>query len=69
MFKNLLTAQQVVVVYGFAGVTRANLPRKGKVLIVRSPINPDLSFVVRKTEFSATYGGKLFEVMHSEGVL
>ena len=64
MFRNLLTAKQVVAVYGFAGVTKERLPRKGQAALFPSPLNPQVSFIIRKTALSATYGGKLFEVSH-----
>jgi hypothetical protein len=64
LFTNLLTAKQTVWVYGFAGVTRDKLPHKGQQVNFRSPIDPTVSFSIRKTAFSATYGGKLFEVTH-----
>jgi len=64
MFTNLLTAKQAVVVYGFAGVTRELLPRKGQVANFPSPLDSSISFTIRKTVFDATYGGKLFEITH-----
>jgi hypothetical protein len=66
MFRNLLTAKQVVVVYGFAGVTKDRLPKRfGQVSVFPSPLDPKVSFQIRKTSFVATYGGKLFEVIHN----
>jgi hypothetical protein len=64
-FQNLLTAKQAVVVYAFAGVTKERLPKRiGQVSVFPSPIDKNIYFEVRKTAFSATYGGKLFEITH-----
>jgi len=63
-FRNLLTAKQVVWTYGFAGVSKDRLPHKGQVCSFPSPLDSRVTFLIRKTEFSATYGGKLFEVSH-----
>jgi len=42
----------------------ATLPRKGQIVRLTSPFNPKVSFQITKTAFSATYGGKLFEIKH-----
>ena len=65
MFSNLVTAKQAIVVYGFAGVTKERLPKRfGQVSVFPSPLDKSVRFQIRKTEFAATYGGKLFEVTH-----
>jgi len=64
MFQNLLTAKQVVWVYGFAGATASNLPKKGQTVVLTSPLDNRVKFQIRKTAFSATYGGKLYEISH-----
>jgi hypothetical protein len=65
LFTNLLTKKQVVHVYAFASITADKLPtRLGQVSIFPSPIDSKIHFEVRRTPFSATYGGKLFEVKH-----
>ena len=64
MFRNLLTAKQVVWVYAFAGITKDRLPKKGETVVFPSPIQSNVSFVVRLTSEPATYGGKLYEVLH-----
>lgn len=66
-FINLLTGKQAVAVYGFAGVTRDRLPRKGQVATFPSPFYTNITFSIRKTVFEATYGGKLFEITHNTG--
>jgi len=65
MFHSLMTAKQAVWVYGFAGVSKDRLPRKGQVAVFPSPLENGVTFVITKTAFSATYGGKLFEVIHN----
>jgi hypothetical protein len=63
-FRNLLTAKQVVWVYAFAGVTKDRLPKRNDVVVFPSPIEPGVSFTVRKTTEPGVYGGKLYEVLH-----
>ena len=65
-FRGLVTRNQAVHVYGFAGVTPDKLPKRlGQVSVFPSPIDNKVSFEVRMTSFNATYGGKLLEVIHA----
>ena len=60
-FQNLLTAKQVIHVYGFAGAKKDTLPKTGKVLTLTAS---DVSFRIQKTGAKATYGGPLFRIDH-----
>ena len=56
-FRNLLTKKQVLWVYAFvADNLKDRLPRKGETVVFPSPIQPGVSFLMRKTTEAAVYG-------------
>ena len=61
-FVNLLTAQQVQTVYGWADAQPIPLPKKHDR--VEFPLRDGVTAVLTKSTHKATYGGSLYRVEH-----
>jgi hypothetical protein len=65
-FTNLLTADQVVMVYRFAGMVKKDLPRKGMKRVLSVPAPNMLLIEIRIAEQKSTYDRKMYLCEHIE---
>ena len=63
-FTNLLLKDQVVKVYHFAGMTTAQLPRKGMKTVLSVPEPNKCLIEIFQHEHKSTYGKRLYRCEH-----